>query len=233
MVNTFGEVKAEIRSLCGDPDGDFCTDAYLTPLVNIAQKRAVNFLEGTCEPFIEQVIDVPNIPAGYTSFIKEEKAGGPLCGLFNPLVIEFKQAGMPINQFVEAVRKPRLPNIGPNANPTTRGAYWEFRSYVIYLTPLTYIADWRVRGDFRPPALMNDDDIITLHPLFSTALSFMTAALIGMERGNQNYVTNYGEQGSEALDDVAAELIRSGQGTTTRVGRMTRSRRGGWLTRVN
>lgn len=232
MVNTFGEVKAEIRALIGDPDGDFATDAYLTPLVNIVQKRAVNYLEGTCSPFIEQVIPVPAIAAGTTSFVAEQKAGGLLSGLFNPLVIEFKQAGQPINTFCEAVQTKRLPNIAPNANPTTRGTYWEWRSYVLYLTPLSYTADFQVRGDFRPPALTQDDDIITLHPLFSTALSFGTAALIGIERNNPNYTQNYTPQATEALDDVAAELIRSTQGTTTRVGRMTRNRRG-WLTQAN
>lgn len=232
MVNTLGDVKGEIRSLIGDPDGDFATDAYLTPLINIAQKKAVNFLEGTCSPFIEQVIDVPNVAQGTTSLVTYQTAGKQLAGLVKPFIIEFKQSGQPINTFCEAEKVLRLPNIAPNANPTTRGTFFEFRSYVIYLTPLTYIADFRVRGDFRPAPLMNDDDVIVLHPMFAVALSFGTAALIGVERGNQNYVTNYGGEAETALDDIAADLIRSTQATTTRVGRMTRGR-SGLFTRVN
>lgn len=224
MINTFAEVKGEIRSLIGDPDGDFATDAYLTPLVNIVQKKAVNYLEGTCSPFITKIVDVPNIPAGYTSFIKEQKAGGTLVGLFNPLIIEFKQAGMPINTYCEAIKTNRLPNIAPDANPTTRGMYWEMRSFVLYLTPLTYIADFQVRGEFRPAPLLLDDDIIAVHPMLSTVLAFGTAALIGAERGNQSYVTNYQPQAEQILEDVASELVRQQQGPPTRLGKMNRTR---------
>ncbi len=227
MVNTLGEVIGEVRSLIGAPDGDFVTPEYVIPLINIVQKRAVNYLEGTCSPFIEQVIDVPAIPAGTTNFIKQQTAGNPLAGLVNPLVIEYKQAGMPINQLVEAVRSTRLPNVAPNANPTTSGMYWEYRSYVLYLTPLSYNADFRVRGDFRPAPLLKNEDIIVVHPMFSTALSFGTAALIGKERGNQQYVSNYQPDCEQIINDIANELIRQGQGTTTRVGKS--SRRGGWL----
>lgn len=227
MVNTLLDVKTEVRSLIGDPDGDFCTDSYLIPLINIVQKRAVNYLEGMCSPFIEQVIDVPNIVAGTTNFIVQQKTGGPLCGLVNPLKIEFKQAGMPINQLVTAQRAQHLPNVAPGVNPTITGMYWEFRSWVLYLTPLSYNADFRVRGDFRPAPLLKDEDIIVVHPMFSTALSFGTAALIGKERGNQQYVNNYQPDAEQIIDDIGNELIRMGQGTTTRVGKS--NSRGGWM----
>lgn len=227
MVNTLGDVKAEVRSLVGDPDGDFVTDAYVTPLINIVLKKAVNYLEGTCSPFITKVVDLTNIPAGYTTFVKEQKTGGPLAGLMNPLRIEYKQAGMPINQFCKAEGIDILPNISPDANPTTRGMFWELRSFIVYLTPLSYIADMRVRGEFRPAPLLQDDDVIAVHPMLSTALSFGTAALIGAERGNQSYVTNYKPEAESTLDDVAAQLVRQQQGVTARIGKVGNRRN--WL----
>ena len=48
---------------------------------------------------------------------------------------------------------------------------WEWRAYVLYVTPLPYIATLRVRGSFLAAALGNDDDIIVIHPLMAAALA--------------------------------------------------------------
>jgi hypothetical protein len=106
-------------------------------------------------------------------------------------------------------------------------ACWEWRSYVVYITGLGFAADIRIRGEFRPAALVKDTDPIAIHPQMTVALAYATAALIGSERGNTGYVTNYGQQAQNTLDDVSATLVRQQQGTSSRVGRMSsRGRRG-------
>lgn len=219
-------MKARVRALVGDPDGDFATDAYLLPLINQAYEQAIHTLEGTCSPFITQLLVVPNLPAGTTSLVAAQKAGQPLDGLMNPLDIEYKQSGLPDTNYIFAVQRNILPNTSPTGSPQIRGMDWEWRAYVLYVTPLPYIATLRVRGEFRPPALGNDDDIIVIHPLMAAALAYSTAALVGAERINNNYVQNYGAQAEKMLDDIASELVRSQQGTTSRVGRMSRGNRG-------
>lgn len=232
---TLLDVKKRARSLIGDPDGDFCTDSYILPLINQAYDDSLNYLLQTCSPFVTQLVVCPDVAEG-TSTLQPLQAGsgygnppggpGPLYALVNPLKIEFKQAGFPEASYRFAERYDILPNLAPDNAPPTRGLAWEWRSYILYLTPLPFPADLRVRGEFRPSELIKDTDPINLHPLMCAALSYATGALIGVERANQNYIQNYGPRAIAALDDIAAELVRTTQSTTSRVGRMNRGARG-------
>lgn len=223
-------MKARARALVGDPDADFTTDAYLLPLINQAYEDAVNYLEGTCSPFITQLKVCPNLPQGTTDLTQQMKPDDPLFGLVNPLSIDLKQAGQPDTAYCFLRRVDILPNssnqgVNQPANIYWQQLCWEWRSYVIYLSTLPYAADLRVRGEFRPPALKQDNDPIAIHPMMTSALAYATAALIGAERGNSGYIQNYGTQAQARLDDVSAELVRQQQGTTSRVGRMSGNRR--------
>jgi hypothetical protein len=233
-MDTVLDVKQQIRSLVGDVDGDFCTDAYLMPLMNTAYKQALNILEGTCSPFITQLQVATNVPLGTSSLAELQKPGQPFDGLVNPLDVEVKGAGLPEMSYVMGKRKDILPNstnysLNQPTNYWSGRFCWEWRSYVVYITALGYAFDIRIRGEYRPPALVKDTDLIQLHPLMGVALGYMTAALVGAERGNANYVANYGQQGKDTLDDVSAMLVRQQQGTSSRVGRMNgrSGRRGG------
>ena len=225
-MNDLREVKKRARALVGDPDGDFATDAYLLPLINQFYEQAIHKLEETCSPFITLLQVVPALPAGTTSLVAQQKPNQPLFGLINPLDIEYKQTGLPETNYIFAVERNILPNTSPTGSPQIRGMDWEYRSFVLYVTPLPYIADLRVRGEFRPPPLKNDDDIIVIHPLMGACLAYGAASLIGSERQNQNYKTDYGAEAQDMLDDIEAELVRQTQGTTSRVGRMNRGNRG-------
>jgi len=231
-MDTVLDVKETVRSLVGDVDGDFVTDAYIMPLMNQAYTLQLNKLQNACSPFVTQLVVVPDLPQGTATLQTYQTKGKPLYGLFNPLDMEIKPQGQPETAYRPTRRFDKLPNTSA-ASPAQPnllywgGIGWEYRAYVLFVTALPYPADIRVRGDFRPPKLVNDADILTLHPLMGASLSFATAALIGAERGNQGYIQNYGEQASETLDDILAELVRSQQGTTSRVARMSRSRRRG------
>ena len=224
-MDTVLDVKGQVKSLVGDPDGDFCTDSYLMPLMNTAYKQALNILEGTCSPFITQLQVATNVALGTSSLAAFQKKGQPFDGLVNPLDIEVKGAGLPETSYVMGTRKDILPNStnqseGQPTNYWSGRFCWEWRSFIVYITALGYAFDIRIRGEFRPPALVKDTDLIQLHPLMGVALGYMTAALVGAERGNANYVSNYGQQGKDTLDDISAMLVRQQQGTSSRVGRM-------------
>ena len=227
-------MKQRVKALVGDPDGDFCTDAYLLPLINQVYEDALNTLEGTCSPFITQLKSCPNLPQGTTNLTDQQKGpNGPLFGLLNPLSIEIKQAGQPDTAYCFMKRMDILPNssnqgVNQPANIYWQGLFWEWRSYILYISTLPYAADLRVRGEFRPPALVLDTDPIVIHPTMTSVLAYGTGALIGVERGNSNYASTYGGLSSARLDDVTAELVRQQQGTTSRIGRMSgRGRRQG------
>lgn len=224
-MNTLFDIKQRTRSLVGDPFGDFCTDAYLLPLINQALDESVHYLEGTCSPFIEQVLTAPNVAAGTTSFAKLQTADNPFYGLMNPLRIRAKQAGAFPSNYFTIERVDHLPDVNPPGLLPFSKAFWEWRSWIVFITPLNYAADIEVRGEFRPAQLQKDSDIIPLHPMMTVGLSYATAALIGAERGNQGFIQNYQPKAESTMDDIAAELVRQQQGTTSRVGRLSRGRR--------
>ncbi len=219
-----------MRALVGDPMADFTTDAYLTPLVNqVYADQTTQLMSETGSSFNEAVRDVPAVPAGTTDLSAYQAAAmavaagnvaGPLNGLVNPITLETKPVGAPDNRYVEARRTGQLPNVSP---ASTYGAsfwmQWEWRGFVIYLTPLNYAVDVRVRGEFSPPALVKDTDVLLVHPRMVEATAYGTAAMIGMERNNDKWVATYGEQAVRVLDNLANMLVRAEQGTTTRIGR--------------
>jgi hypothetical protein len=135
-MNTVGDVKARVRSLIGDTDADFATDAYLLPLLNQSYDQALNYLCSTCSPFITQLQVATNIALGTSSMEELQKPGQPFYGLVNPLDIEIKQTGLSELSYVMGIRKDILPNssnyaVGQPLQNWTGRFCWEWRSYVV------------------------------------------------------------------------------------------------------
>lgn len=233
--NTLGGVKKRVRSLVGDPLGDYCTDAYLTPLINqVYEDQSTALMSETGSSFDDWVFDVPNVPIGTTNLGTYQSAQmplanqqGPLYGLVSPEILEWKILGQPDIRYVEATRVAKLPNISPGAPQPLYQMWWEWRDNTIYVTPMTQPVDMRVRGEFSPPSLVKDTDILIIHPRMATATAYGTAALIGAERNNQNYVTTYSAEAESVLEDISNWLVKIEQGVITRIGRYG-GRRGGF-----
>lgn len=218
-----------MRSLVGDTAGDFCTDAYLNPLVNtVYEAQTTKLMADTDGSFDEWVFDIPSLPPGTTSLTEQQKQGGKLNGLVEPVCVEWKQAGQPISYYVEAARTGKLPNVSPAAPFAPYAMQWQWLNNLIYLTPVSFSVDLQVTGEFSPPTLVKDTDILIVHPRMGTATAFGTAALIGVERGNPGWIQNYGAQAEDVLMDIANKIIKGEQGTTTRIGRLGGNNEGGY-----
>lgn len=232
-MNTLKDVKSRVRSLVGDPMGDFTTDAYLLPLINqVYSEQTTRLMSETGSSFDESVRDVPAVALGTTDLsvyqaammnaVNGNQVAGPLYGLVNPISVEWKQQGQPDNYYAEARRTAKLPNISPASPGPPYAMQWEWRSSIIYLTPLIFVSDLRVRGEFSPSLLIKDSDILQVHPRMTETTAYGTAALIGAERNNAGYAAGYAERADLLLDDIANMLVRAEQGTTTRIGRSSR-----------
>jgi hypothetical protein len=227
-VNTLKDVKAIARSVNGDPDSEWMTDAYLLPIINHCYRLQINYLSKTCSLFTERVSVVPSLPAGtsdLSSFQKDPAKG--LYGLWEPyrFGIDWKQAGLTDNHYRRADKVIVLPDINP-ATPGPRfSMWWEWRGNILFITPMTFDVDLRVRGDFVPPPLLKDDDFITIHPMLGDTLAEEVAACSWRERGNLGQMQPYSLVYTAALDDIASELVRSMQGTPLRIGKYTERRR--------
>lgn len=235
--NTLLDVKEAARTLVGDPLGDFADDDYLVPFVKIAFTNALNYLKNTCSPFVTDQRTLPNVPQGTTTLspyqVKAQtgqqlsgQQGAILAGLVKPLRVWWKVAGQPENNYCEADPKKDLPFVSPSNYIAGMKLYYEWRQYKLYVTPLSFNADFSVKGEFNPVLPTKDEDEITLHPSCGVALGFMVAALIGGERVNATYIQNWGDTANRTLDDISADLVRGEQATTQRIGRYTGRRRG-------
>lgn len=208
---------------------DFTTDAYLTPMINtVYEAQTTKLMADTDSSFDDWVFDVPALDIGTTNLKLQQSAqmptpngnvAGPLLGLVTPSIVEWKRAGQPDYQYVEAGRTGKLPNVSPAAPQNVFQMEWEWRGMVIYLTPMTFSVDLRVRGEFSPPSLVKDTDELIVHPRMGTATAFGTGALIGAERKNQVYIDTYTAAAEDVLGDISNLLTKGEQGVTTRIGR--------------
>lgn len=210
-MQTAGNVKKKVASLVGDPDMDWLTDDYFYPLLNTAYEGAINSLALTCSPYIEKVVTITGITVGVDENNlgpnAQESAQKPLQYLKKPRFLQWKQTGAPQSRY----RSVNEFSILPNGNTQ--------------LAPLT--VDIQVRGDFIPSPLTQDADIVQIHPLMGPCLALLTGALIGMERPNEGWVTNYGAEGKDQLGKIEAELSRQQQHLTFRLGSPNHQHRGG------
>lgn len=212
--------------------GDFCTDAYLTPMINqVYEDQTTELMADTDSSFDEWVFDVPGVPPGTTSLQIYQAAemptpaggvtNGPLYGLVNPIVLEWKQGGQPVGYYREVNRKAKLGNHSPAAPYPSICSEWEWRGYTIFLTPVMYTIDLRLRGEFSPPSLVKDTDCLIVHPRMATATAYGAAALIGVERNNQNFVDKYSAAAESVMDNISNLLTKGEQGTVSRIGRLS------------
>jgi len=216
---------------------DFTTDAYLVPKINTVYSAQLLKLESDADStFEERVRDCPAIPIGTTSLQNwqaERMANddgttstGPLYLLNSPIEIEWKVQGQPDNYYTPA-NGPlgKLPNISPSAPLTPYTLQWEWREGIVFLTPLNYPVDLRVRGLFPMTPLVQDKDNLGVHPRMYVATALATAAVIGKERNNPTWIT-YGDDAEALTDYIENILVKAEQGTTTRIGRY--GGRSGW-----
>lgn len=226
MNRTLGAVKTVVRSIIGDPDGDWADDAYLNPMVNHCYNLQITYLSRTCNPFMTALKFVLALPAGTTDLTDPiTAANGQLYGLRNPLRVDWKQAGQPVSCYREARRTAVLADLNGQAPGFCGWLQWEWRSKIIYLTPMTYPIDIRVRGEYTPPPLLKDEDAITVHDTLGDVLAEETAACAMRERGNAGQMQAYQLIYTTSLDDIARELVNDEQSLPVRMGRASGRRR--------
>ena len=106
----FVTLKSEIRDLVDDPDQPFTTEDYLKNKVNLKYRDLFNKLRLSGVQFDQQVVELPNIPP-VNSSLQLFIAGQPLVLLLNSQVFEWKQAGLPATNYVEANLTARLRDV--------------------------------------------------------------------------------------------------------------------------
>lgn len=223
MSSTLGEIKGRVRSLLDAPGPNtYLTDDFIVPLINQVYEDCNSQLETTQSSWDIAVVEVPGVQPGTPNLAAEQIGSGPLAGLVNqPIRIDWKAAGTD-PAYYQLVRDYE---VLPDFQPQQGMPGYEWRSEVIWLGMCSIAVDLRVRGEFGPSPLVDDDDILISHPRIGYVISYGTAALIAIVRGNKDWAAEYGSKAVEGMDEIMGQLTRPTQGQTRRVGRMVR--RGG------
>lgn len=222
MSWTLAQVKARVRNLLDDPQGTYLTDAFIVPLINEVYDDANSQLASTQDSWDVGVVELPSIQPGTPSLAQLQIGTGPLATLTDmPERIDWKVAGNDPSYYALVANYGVLPDLQPQQGM----AGWEWRSNVIWLTPASIVVDLRIRGEFAPNVLADDDDVLTSAPRIGYVVAYGTAALIASVRGNAAWEKTYGEKAIEGLDEIMEQLTRQSQGQVRRLGRQTQ--RGG------
>lgn len=224
MSWTLGQVKARVGALL-DAVGPntYLTDDFIVPLISQVYEDACAQLLATQGQWDIVVVEVPGIQPGTPNLADLQSGTGPLAQLSEqPTRLEWKPAGNPPSTYQLVRNYEVLPTVQPRESMLG----WEWRSEVIWLTNCSIAVDLRVRGEFAPPPVVEDDDVLTAHPLIGLPVSYGTASLVAVVRGNNAWATQYNGKAMEKMDDIMGAIVRSTQGVTRRLGRIPR--RGGW-----
>jgi hypothetical protein len=220
MSWTLGQVKARVRALLDDPQATYVTDAFIVPLINQVYSDCNSQLESTQSSWDISVVECPNIQPGTPNLAQLQISPGPLANLTDePLRIDWKPAGQPPQYYLLVPNYDVLPDFQPQEQCIPG---WEFRSEVIWLGPSTIAVDLRIRGEFAPPVLTQDSDVLISAPRIGYVVAYGTAAMVAAVRGNAAWEKSYGEKALEGMDEIMSQLVRASQGQIRRLGRQTR-----------
>jgi hypothetical protein len=217
MSWTLGQVKGRVRNLLDDPQGSYLTDAFIVPLINEVYDDANSQLASTQSSWDIAVVECPGITPGTPNLQPLQVGTGLLAQLSDqPLRIDWKVAGVDPSYY----RMVRNYEVLPDVQPQQSMVGWEWRSEVIWLTPSSIAVDLRVRGEFGPPPLVKDEDVLVSSPRIGYVVAYGTAALVATVRGNDAWTRQYEQKAVEGMDEIMEQLVRSTQGQTRRVGRV-------------
>jgi hypothetical protein len=213
-------VKTRIRSLVDDPDATYATDAFLLPLINQKYEELYNRMLSTGAEFERKVVELFGVAPQTPDLSAYNLAGQPLELMVQPLMLEWKLAGLDSTNYRQATLVDKKKDVIADQFIEE----WEWRTGIIYLTPCVLAVDLRIRGDFLFDSLAADQDVVAVTKNFGHALAYGAAALVGAVRGNQAWMQAYTLLQDSAVDDVMLYLTRKDQAKIRRIGRVSRQR---------
>lgn len=240
-----GEAISKVQALLGDPRGMWAKKGYLLPLLDLSYRSVYLNLKNASGKELQAVVPIYNVPAGTTSLYPwqganlrpgdnpaDAKPPALLRGLFDPIEIFVKQAGMPVYQYTRIRSRDTLPHVDPNLNTTIAfgpGMYYSWIGNRLEITPVNLPLDIEVTGKFNPPPLFRDEDLMTAHEDVGGAVCFDTAAIAGVERSNPSILEGYAQRSIAMQDNIIAEIMRAGQCNPARFQKMCRDNGNGYV----
>jgi hypothetical protein len=210
-------ITTRVQSLCDDTEAtpEFCTRQYVLGHLNQAYDDVMLELDAADAAFDEEVVEIPNLPAGTHDLSSYGATSQPLERLIEPYAqgIEWKRAGDPDTSYAPV----RKQDVKADVEPQEGISGFEYRGAVIYLTPSSSIVDLRIRGLFEPADLTTGESEVRI-PSLGFVLAYKVAELIGIAKGVAWWADRYGRKASEATQNLANRLCKNDQGVVRRFG---------------
>ena len=214
-----GQVFVKIQSLVDDDEGDFTTDNYLVPKVQIAlDKLVLRCLNNPNMGTLKTVVELPSVAAGtksLRSYFEASNAttGGPLALLSELIDVRERPASGSRNE-QDWIGMDPVPNL-PAAQPTSFNRVFVWTYDDIKLLGADQAVDMRIFGKFTPVAIKNADTPIV--PNTDIILAYGAAAVIARARGNNDLATDYAAQEKELTDNLFSNAIMNHQAVRVRM----------------
>lgn len=206
-----------IRELLDDAAADYATDAFLQTKLNLEITSIANKLGVYNSDFEEYTIELPAVPAGKPDLSDYMSAGQPLQYLITAREIEWKLPGLDATNYFDAEGPlNKLRDIAPPGIPALD--CWSYKHLMIQLSRFSTALDLRVTGDFLAPPLGASNDQVQMAQNCLPVIVHRVAKLIGVIRGNQQWVTNYDALATDAWDDFIQFVTHQRQGISERIG---------------
>ena len=218
-------MRSEVQNNLDDPNGTYLDSDFLDPKIQTVYERFTSELTGTNSQYDIDVVDVSNLPPGTPNLASYQIVGQPLYQLVNPTRIDWKPAGL-ADAYYQLLEGPK--DVNPDLIPQNYMVCWEFRKYIVWLSAATINVDLRIRGEYDPNALTQDDSLLTLHPRIGYAVACQVSSDVAKTRGNASWKKDYGDDADNAMDFIGTQLVKSTQGIIRRAGRQT-GRSGGFV----
>lgn len=218
------DIVTRVAAKCDDPDGTYVDFDYVMLFVDDTLDWLYGKLRLANTQFDEEVIVLPAVAAGTPNLDALMESGKALDGLVLPKFIRWKLPGQPTNYWRKADGPLDYPRDLDPGGPYLDS--WAFIRYSVLLAKFNTALDLELTGDFMFTPLTDPESYLTISSLANRTFSCKLASEVGKARGNQNWVTTYGADADDALDDLTIAMSKENQKKIHRVGRMNRSRTG-------
>src|ERR1041384_6206251 len=217
MITKVQYITSQIAGLLDDPARTFATDDYLIPLVQLAQDQLeLECLQNPNLGALCATVILPDVPAGTTDlsdYFTNPDTGTPLALLIDVISMKERAVGG-LRQEVDWNYMSRITDL-PTIQPLAFNSYYGVRDNTIVLTGADQDMDLRIFAKFKPALLVDKDSLIV--PNTSPILSFATAALVSISRGNDALGAFYEKKRIDAQDSFMANNIMEYQNARIRM----------------
>lgn len=210
---TANQALPKIRSLVSDPQGQFVTESYALPLMQLALDLLTQDVLGNPNmDMLCAIVILPAVPLQTTSLATYFSAGQPLELLTNIISMKERASGgsrqeqdwMLMNEALDP------PTIGQSAF----NRFYTFTGSTILMPGADQATDLRIFGKFNTVPLTSGES--PMPPNISPIIEFRTGALIATARGNAALKNAYDTYADRAQSSYVANVIMEMQKTKTR-----------------